>query len=123
LTDEESDHMFSLASMASVAVFEYFAAQGTNIILNEGTFRADDEWLNFDILPRKMDDGINMQWTPKQIDDAEMKNVLDQLKGGAFTIGKDSGPKESEVQNLDNDDAELIEEEGNYMVEQLRRIP
>ncbi len=122
LSDEESDHMFSIASMCSVSVFEYFGAQGTNILLSEGTFRADDEWLNFDILPRKFDDGLNLQWTPKQLDETEMKNVLDLLSEGAFTIGK--VPEENqEPTNLDKDEAQTIEDEDDYQIKQLHRIP
>ena len=123
LSDEESDHMFSLASMCSVSVFEYFSAQGTNIILSEGTFRAEDEWMHFDILPRKFDDGLNLQWTPKQLEDAEMKNAQELLSGGAFTIGKASEEEKKEPEDLDKDEAKTIDDEENYAVKQLYRIP
>lgn len=123
LPDEEADNLFSLASMCSVALFEYFGAQGTNIILSEGTFRADDEWLNFDVMPRKFDDGLNLQWTPKQLDEAEMKNTQDLLVDSAFSIGKEPEKKE-EPENLDKDDAQTRGEEGeDYAVKQLYRIP
>ena len=123
LSEEESDHLFSVASMCSVSVFEYFGAQGTNILLNEGTFRAEDEWLSFDVLPRKMDDGINMQWTPKQFEEAEMKNAEELLSGGAFTIGKADDEK-TETTDLDEDKSETMgEEKEDYQVKQLYRIP
>ena len=122
LSDEEADHLFSIASMCSVSVFEYFGAQGTNIILSEGTFMADDEWLNFDVLPRKFDDGINLQWTPKQLDEAEMKNAQELLSDGAFGIGKETEEKK-EPENLDKDKAKTIEDEEDYQIKQLHRIP
>jgi diadenosine tetraphosphate (Ap4A) HIT family hydrolase len=122
LSDEESDHVFSVASMCSVSVFEYFGAQGTNIILSEGAFRADDEWLNFDVLPRKFDDGLNLQWAPRQLDEAEMKNVQELLSEEAFTIGKESETKE-EPGNLDKPAETVGEEEENYAVKHLYRIP
>ncbi len=124
LSDEESDYLFSIASMCSVSVFEYFGAQGTNILLSEGTFRADDEWLNFDILPRKFDDGLNLQWTPNQVDEAEMKNIQDLLSEGAFTIGSGVEEEKKEPEDLDKDDSETIgEDEDDYQIKQLQRIP
>ncbi|MEK6969167.1 MAG: HIT domain-containing protein [Nanoarchaeota archaeon] len=68
LSQEDSVHLFSAASLASTAVFEHFKAQGTNVILKSG--ECDDNprgKLEVHIFPRWQNDPLQeLVWSPKQ---------------------------------------------------------
>lgn len=84
LSEEDSFHIFSTASLAATLAFENLKAHGTNIIVKSGN--ADDNprgKLCFHIIPRWQDDGLqNMVWQPKQpgynLDPFE-KSIKDQM--------------------------------------------
>lgn len=68
LSQEDSAHLFSTASLISKAVFEAVKAQGTNILLMSG--ESDDNpsgAMVIHILPRWQDDGLQgLVWEPKR---------------------------------------------------------
>ncbi|PIN73907.1 hypothetical protein COV20_02210 [Candidatus Woesearchaeota archaeon CG10_big_fil_rev_8_21_14_0_10_45_16] len=67
LSPESASHLFFVASFAATAVFEGLGAHGTNIIVKSGV--SDDNpsgRLSMHIIPRKQDDGLKLQWEPKQ---------------------------------------------------------
>lgn len=134
LSEQELDHIFYVASFAATAVFETAGAQGTNIIVHEGSFT--DKPLEFHIIPRMMEDGLDFRWEPKQMDPTDMDSALSALKDKAFFIGKQS-PEDDVREEAASDDEEAdsalppsaepkmhIEGEGeDYRVKHLRRIP
>lgn len=134
LSEQELDHIFYVASFAATAVFETAGAQGTNIIVNEGTFT--DKPLEFHIIPRMMEDGLDFRWEPKQMDPSDMDSALSALKDKAFYIGKTTSgddvreeteqketDKESESQPSAEPEMHVEGEGEDYRVKNLRRIP
>lgn len=78
LSEQESTHMWHLASYSATVLFETLKAQGTNIILNSVDF--EDKHLVIDVIARTQDDGLNFLWDPKKLDETTMSEVAKQIK-------------------------------------------
>ncbi len=119
-------HLFEVANKLSKALFEGLNATGTNIIVNNGVSAGQTiPHFCISIVPRRENDGINLQWQPKQLSDDEMSTVELQLKEEAKNIGSFEGEKKEPV-NMDEKTEKIEEKEGdeeNYLIKQLRRIP
>ena len=122
------------ANVASSLLFERMQAQGSNIIMN-----LTREGGTIDVLARRENDGLDLLWTPK--DPGAINEVQERIKNKTFMIGKDRGAQKS-VEQQDNviigqstngnkihakvtiEKTEgLSEEEEDYLVKQLHRIP
>ena len=128
--DEELAGLFSVANKISSSIFEDLKVQGTNIYVANG-IPAGQTVAHFmiHVIPRKENDGINLQWKPKQLTEEEMSTVELKLKEGIQNIGvqKIESPQvpkiahdsvEPQVQSDSDDD-----DEEDYISRQMRRIP
>jgi histidine triad (HIT) family protein len=122
--DELIGKLFTIANAVSSAIFETLKIEGTNIFVSNGV-AAGQMVAHFfvNVIPRKQDDGINLQWEPKQLSEEEASSVETRLKeeigrGGAPQEITPSAPKEAKK----DQPAEITGEE-NYLIKQLRRIP
>ena len=81
------------------------------------------------VIPRKENDGINLQWKPKQLTQEEMSTVELKLKEQIENIGVGkiepiersktlSGPVQAGTQPISEDD-----EDEDYISRQMNRIP
>lgn len=128
LTNEESAHFFLVASYSAAILFQGLQAEGTNIIVDE-----EGERLIVHIVARKTDDGLNFAWEPKQLDEGVMKEAEERIKDKAFylqggaapqSIGdKPKGPPPDENPTKKDDVLRKAEDEENYLIQQLIRIP
>ena len=123
--DEELGNHFIVANKISSAIFENLKVQGTNIFIANG-IPAGQQVAHFiiNVIPRKENDGINLQWNPKQLSEEEMSTVelklKDQIKdSGVAKVERTEKPKQVQetpkVQDVDDED--------NYFMKHLRRIP
>ncbi|MFA6888493.1 MAG: hypothetical protein WC254_03275, partial [Candidatus Woesearchaeota archaeon] len=85
------------------------------------------------ILPRKENDGLNFQWTPKQLTPGDFDEVIKKIKDRTDYIGITKEP----VQEIAQDSVEQVsvetpepekpkeipKEEENYQIKHLYRIP
>ena len=87
LSQEDAAHLFSMASLASTAVFEGLKAQGTNILLKSG--RCDDNlsgMLEIHILPRWQDDKLQgLMWQPKQAS-YDLDSIVAKIKDKTWNV-------------------------------------
>ena len=126
--DPELVNLFSVSNKISSAIFENLKVQGTNIFVANG-IPAGQTVAHFmvNVIPRQENDGINLQWKPKQLTEEEMSTVELKLKESIQNIGvgkveeikKPEAAAETPqaVQISDDDDEE------DYIAKQLRRIP
>ncbi|MEA2037915.1 MAG: HIT domain-containing protein [Nanoarchaeota archaeon] len=114
--------LFNIANKISSAIFETLGVQGTNIFVTNGV-SAGQKVAHFmvNIIPRKENDGINLQWQPRQLNEEEMSTVELKLKDEISKIGVSEAPKE--VKHQKKEPAKKIDGKENYLVKQLRRIP
>ena len=124
--DAELSHLFSLANKISSSLFENLKVHGTNVFVTNG-IPAGQTVAHFtiNVIPRKENDGINLQWKPKQLTEEEMSTVelkiREQLKNiGVKKVEKTERPaaamKKSEQMRISDD-------EDDYFAKQMRRIP
>jgi len=125
--DAELANLFTVANKVSSAIFESLKVQGTNIFVANG-IPAGQTVAHFviNIIPRKENDGINLQWKPKQLTEEEMSTVELKLKEQiqSLGVGKIEGiekPK-TEQENIEPTSISDYDEE-DYFSRQMKRIP
>lgn len=114
LSEEESAHLFQVASYTAAILFQGLQAQGTNIILNES-----DERLTVHVIARKEEDGLTFLWQPKQGDEASLNDAFEKIKDKAFYVGKAQPAQESAEEGATSEDASERSDEENYLIKHL----
>ncbi len=115
--------LFDVASKLSTATFESLNIGGTNIIVENGT-AAGQVIPHFviHVIPRMDNDGLNLMWQPKQLDQEELSTVELTLKEGCQNIG-DFQTKEKKPIQMGKKKTKIIKDEDNYLIRSLTRIP
>jgi histidine triad (HIT) family protein len=124
LDDEFVQHMFFVASYSATALFEGLKAEGTNIIVNNGSSAGQKEdSICIDVIARFGDDKLDILWKPKKLDEAKMEEAFKAIKGEAFYVNKDT--KKSEKPKLSDEPPKKREKitEDNYLVKHLDKVP
>jgi len=128
--DAELANLFSVANKISSSIFEDLKVQGTNIFVSNG-IPAGQTVAHFmiHVIPRQENDGVNLQWKPKQLTEEEMSTVELKLKESIQNIGVQKiespekaitmqEPAETQPQSAPDDD-----DEEDFIAKQMRRIP
>ncbi len=116
-----------VASYTASAAYERLGCQGTNIFCNNGI----DNHVTIHILPRKENDGLNFQWTPKPQQPADFDDTVKKIKDKTDYIGvKQEQPQEviqesveEPQESIEKKPTEIPKQEEDYMVKHLYRIP
>lgn len=114
--------MFVQANKLSTKAFELIGAEGTNILINNGT--AAGQALNhfvMHVIPRKQGDGLRLQWQPKQLSDEEMSRLEQQILEETKRVGEFE--KEPPKPVKEKKPEAIEDEEENYLLKQLERLP
>ena len=121
--DIEIGRLFQVSNKISSAIFESLGSQGTNIFVANG-IPAGQTIAHFtvNVIPRKDNDGINLQWQPKQLSEEEMSTVELKLKEQTKNIGHFE-KEEKKPRVHAPKPASLSEEEEEYFTKQMRRLP
>lgn len=121
--DAEIGKLFQVSNKISSAIFESLGAQGTNLFIANG-IPAGQTVAHFtiNIIPRKENDGINLQWQPRQLGEEEMSTVELKLKEQTKNIGHFEKEREKPKIHATKQ-AVLSDEEEEYFSRQLRRVP
>ncbi|MEK6984561.1 MAG: HIT family protein [Nanoarchaeota archaeon] len=121
--DAEIGRLFQVSNKISSAIFEALGAQGTNIFVANG-IPAGQTVAHFtiNVIPRKENDGINLQWQPKQLSEEEISTVELKLKEQTKNIGhfeaEEKKPRMQAPKQIS-----ISKEEDEYFEKQLRRVP
>jgi len=117
-------NMFVVANKLSTVAFETLGAEGTNLVVQNGlTAGQHDPHFLVNIIPRKQGDGVDFTWQAQELPDDEASTLALQISEETKAIG---GFQKEKAQPLQIDTPqEQVEgdEETNYMIRQLRRIP
>lgn len=116
-----------LANKVSITIFEAMGCQGTNILVQNGT-AAEQKVPHFavEVIPRKENDGLNLQWNPKELSEDERETAFLLLKEEADKLVDIGKKKKAELKvEVPKEQAKLKDEEGkdNYLIKGLRRRP
>lgn len=114
--------VFNIANKVSTVMFDTLNIQGTNIFVSNGV-AAGQMVAHFmiNVIPRKENDDINLQWVPKQLSEEEMSTVELQLKDAIAHVPL-SEDKKLKKPSVIPEPIEISGED-NYLLKQLRRIP
>ena len=121
--DIEIGRLFQVSNKVSGAIFESLGAQGTNIFVANG-IPAGQTIAHFtiNVIPRKDNDGINLQWQPKQLSEEEMSTIELRLKEHTKNIGHFE--KEEKKPRIYAPKPKMLsDEEEEYFSRQMRRLP
>lgn len=121
--DIEIGRLFQASNKISSAIFESLGVQGTNIFVANG-IPAGQTVAHFtiNVIPRKENDGINLQWQPRQLNEEEMSTVELKLKEQAKNIGHFEKEDKKPMAHAPKPVA-LSEEGEEYFERQMRRLP
>ena len=121
--DHEIGKLFQISNKISTAIFESLGAQGTNIFVANG-IPAGQTVAHFtiNVIPRKENDGINLQWQPKQLDEEEMSTIEIKLKEQSKNIGNFDREKKAAKISVAKP-VEISDEEDEFFSKQMRRLP
>jgi histidine triad (HIT) family protein len=118
--------MFNIANKISSAIFDTLKVQGTNIFVANGVPAGQKvAHLMIHIIPRKENDGVNLQWAPKQLSEEEMSTVELKIKEEIGNVGFGESPKTAvsaqpkKAESIKKD----VSGEESYLTKQLKRIP
>ncbi|MBI4147856.1 HIT family protein [Candidatus Woesearchaeota archaeon] len=113
------------ANKLSIALFESIGAEGTNIVIANGPAAGQvlpHAMLN--VVARKQNDGLQLQWQPKKLGDEEMAKMEELLKGACGAIGEfQSEPQKPIEIKAPVELPEKTESGESYLLKQLRRLP
>ncbi|MBI3035406.1 HIT domain-containing protein [Candidatus Woesearchaeota archaeon] len=120
--DIEIGRLFQASNKISSAIFESLGVQGTNIFVANGVPAGQTvAHFTINVIPRKDNDGINLQWQPKQLSEEEMSTVELKLKEQTKNIGHFE--KEEKKPRAYAAKPKIIsEEEEEYFTKQMRRL-
>ncbi len=114
--------LFNVANKISSAIFDTLKVQGTNIFVANGIPAGQKvAHCMVNVIPRKENDGINLQWPPKQLSEEEMSTIELKIKEEIGSIGFSEAPKQK--QEKPKQISEEVSGEDNYLLKQLKRIP
>ncbi len=122
LDDKSIEHMFIIANKISSAIFDTLGAHGTNIILNNGLAAGQElPHVVLNVLPRKENDKLNLEWQAKKATEGELKTTQSMIKSYSEHIfsGKDSLPEVKIKHETINEN----KQEEDYMIKGLKRLP
>lgn len=124
--DNAVEHLFVVANRISNTLFSTLSAHGTNIIVNNGIEAGQElPHLIINVLPRKENDGLNLEWQGRQAADTELKTTQSMMRtfSDAIYSGRE---KKSEVKVVSGHREEEKQEKANeedYQIKSLTRIP
>ena len=122
--DNELARLFQVSNKIAIALFETMGVQGTNIFVANGTPAGQTvAHFTINVIPRKENDGINLLWQPKQLNEEEMSTVELKLKEQSKNVAA-SVPDEKKIAKARAAKPVVMsEEEEEYFSKQLRRLP
>ena len=121
--DAEIGKLFAVSNKISSAIFESLGAKGTNIFVANGVPAGQTvAHFTINVIPRKENDGINLQWQPRQLSEEEMSTVELRLKEQTKNIGHFE-KEEKKTKIHAPKPALLSENEEEYFTKQMRRLP
>ncbi|MBW3012110.1 HIT family protein [Candidatus Woesearchaeota archaeon] len=116
LDKKDVTYIFKVASIISSLLFETLGLHGTNIVAN--TLKPH---IAVDIMPRKLDDNIELQWERKPMPDDQLSEVQKKIKDKTDVIG--AAKPEAQVKEEVKEEIEDTKDAVNYLLKQIERIP
>lgn len=131
LSDDIFSYMMNVANKFATILFEKFQAQGTNLLIQNGTSAGQEiPHVSILVIPRKQDDKLDLEWKMEPasedlLGDMEAK-LIEALnnKDKPKTPSKKEENKPEEQTNESNEELKEPEKiETDYQIKHLTKIP
>ena len=117
--------MTDIVTKIGMSVFDGLGAAGTNIFIQNGLDAGQSmPHFSMHVVPRKEDDKIKFDWTPQELDEADMDDAFIQITSN--TEGLDVAKEDPSEVVVDEGDTEVVmekDEDDNYLIKSLKRRP
>ncbi len=124
----------AMANKVSSAVFESLEAEGTNILVQNGLGAGQKApHFSIEVIPRREEDGLQLQWQNKEMSNDELDIVAQQLQEETGKLGaiEKKAAEKNEVKiepaaakvPAKIEDKKKEKSKENYLVRSLRKIP
>ncbi|MBI2146432.1 HIT family protein [Candidatus Woesearchaeota archaeon] len=111
-----------IANKIGMAVFDSLGAAGTNILIQNGIGAGQTApHFALDIIPRRENDTLPLQWKPQQLMEEEMDTAFIELKEQIDKGFVTDTPKEIPAPKKEK--IGVTEGKNNYLLKSLRRMP
>ena len=119
------DQLFIKANKLSIALFESFGAEGTNMIIPNGPAAGQVfPHVLLHVIPRKINDNLPFLWQPKKASEEELTAIEEKLKEQTGSVGQFEREPKKPVEIAPPTELPKETETGeSYLIKQLRRIP
>ncbi len=120
LPDQLTGYIFLITKAISKTIERNMKVDGINIMVNHGQGAGQiANHFMLHIIPRFKDDGINLKWEPRKVEEADLDKILETLKSTPIQVysEKSSGPEKIEVKK------EEKQIEAGFLSENLNRVP
>ncbi len=115
-----------LINQLSISIFEGLQVHGTNILIQNGLGAGQSTpHFSLEIIPRKMKDGLDLQWEPQKVEEFDIDDSLIQIQSLTEGLTIEDHDKETIVVDGEKSEAvlEKSDDEENYLLKSLRKRP
>ena len=117
-------HLFQTANKFSTILFEALSVQGTNVIVENGSVAGQKiPHFSIDVIPRRENDNLVLQWPPKKIPEEQMSSIEIQLQEDLQRPVSAVIEMDAHAQVPADEGQDEEEDSEDYMVKNLNRIP
>lgn len=121
LPDELTSRIFNIANKISTALFESMNIQGTNILVNNGPEAGQAHAHTIiNVIPRREDDGINMEWPMHKTEFSKLESTHEFLKD---YVEKSVLGNAAKPETIEEKEEAIKSSDDDYMIRQLKRVP
>lgn len=105
----------------AMLIFEVLNAEGTNIIIQNGEAAGQEiPHVCAHIIPRFSNDGVNLMWQPKQLNEEQMDTIHKMMLEAVKSLEKKEGEAAEKAEQAPPNEEP---EEKEFLLSKLRRIP
>lgn len=125
IPDNSMEHMLVIANKLSALCFEVLEAHGTNIIINNGIAAGQNTThAKIQVIPRMENDGLSIHWQTIKENEEDLKTTQLMIKSELEQSETKKEEKEPREEKKEEVKEEIISnDEENYLIKQLERIP
>ncbi len=114
--------MFQVANKLSDTLFRTMDCTGTNILIQNGSPAGQfNKLFSINVIPRFEDDGIKLEWTPKQADEESLVRSLASFQGYDSSLKEKAYVEEQKRKAESKQEEEEVSE--SYLSRSIDRIP
>ena len=122
LDDSSAAHLFVVGNNISSSLFDSLGAHGTNLLINNGVSAGQElPHIVLNVLPRKENDGLNLEWQSRKASNEELKTTQSMIRSYSESIF--SGRELAKNVIIKKEEPILNNSSEDYMIKGLKRMP